>query len=136
MPRLQLKPSHDQALNRALFRQAFPVDHWVGDHHAFWVLWDGPTPAGFCSAVHLVRDNTVFLSSAGVFAPYQGRGLQRRLIQARLRWARRLGATTAVTYVRHSNPVSLVNLLRTGFQIYSPQVNWAGRDVWYLQRAP
>ncbi len=57
-----------------------------------------------------------FLSRAAVVARYQGFGVQRAMIKARLRWAKREGAPTVVTYTDlHAYP-SIINLLRCGFK--------------------
>ena len=133
-PDLSLRISHDVALNRTLFARGLPGDEWVGDHHTFWIAWAGDEPAGFCSAFVIARDRTAFFSSAVVFRAYRGRGMQRAMVQRRLAWSGRHGATTAVTYVQRDNYPSLVNLLRCGFALFEPAVWWAGRTALYLQR--
>lgn len=55
------------------------------------------------------------LRGCQVARKYRGRGLQRRLLRARLRWARRHGMRTVRTYVAVDNAPSLVNVLRAGF---------------------
>jgi GNAT superfamily N-acetyltransferase len=109
-----------------------PGDAWVGDHHAFWVLTKADEVCGFCSAVLIAKDATVFLSSAVVFPAHQGHGLQRRMITRRVTWARQQGATHLVTYTLPHNWQSVTSLLRTGFQRFVPEHNWAGK-VWYFR---
>jgi ribosomal protein S18 acetylase RimI-like enzyme len=130
---VRLAVSRDRELNRALFARGLPGCHWVGDHHTFWVAWDGPTPVGFCSAVPL-GDGSCFLSSAAVFAGARGAGLQRRMVRLRLAWAARHGQSVCVTYATRENFRSIANLIRCGFHFYEPAVNWAGRAVVYLRR--
>ena len=131
---MRLKQSRDILLNRALFKRGMPGDLWVGDHHTFWIAYDGETPVGFCSAVYIERDKTAFLSSAVVFAAARGTGLQRRMVRVRRAWAARQGAAHIVTYVVEDNYASLVNLLRCGFRFYTPSEPWAGKRSIYLQR--
>lgn len=131
---IRLRISHDATLNKALFARGLPGDLWCGDHHTFWVAWDGETPVGFCSAVLLPRERGAFLSSAVVFRAYRGRRIQRDMIRTRLRWARRHGAEHVVTYTAKENWESAKSLLVTGFKAYEPGVQWAGR-AWYFQRA-
>ena len=125
--------SRDHELNRALFARGLPGDRWVGDHHTFWVAWQGATPVGFCSAV-MLGDGSCFLSSAAVFPGFRGAGLQRRMVRVRVQWATRHGQTVCLTYATRENFRSLANLVRCGFHFYEPAVNWAGRAVMYMRR--
>lgn len=129
---IRLRISHDLALNKSLFSRGLPWDLWCGDHHTFWVAWDHDEPAGFCSAVLLPRESGAFLSSAVVFRAYRGRRIQRQMIRTRLRWAQRHGAAHVVTYTARDNWESIKSLLTTGFRVYEPDVQWAGR-AWYFQ---
>ncbi len=45
----------------------------------------------------------------------RGKGLQKRLIKARVVWARKLGAVSISTYAYVGNAPSLISLLRCGF---------------------
>ena len=127
--------SPDTAANMALFRRGFHEDEWVGDHHTFWrVETTGGEVAGFCSAVVVPGESTVFLSSACVFRAYRGANLQRAMIRHRLRWAKRRGVTAVLTYTVEKNWPSAANLLREGFRVYEPAYPWVGK-AWYFQRA-
>lgn len=55
------------------------------------------------------------------------------MINARVQWAREIGAESCVTYTRYDNHPSIVNLLRCGFKFYVPDYKWAG-DVHYFRR--
>jgi len=134
--RFRFRLSRDVVRNRETYRRGFYGDEWVGDHHAFWMVesCDGEL-AGFCSAVRLANDATVFLSSAYVFRPFRGRGLQRAMIRHRTAWAKRGGAKAVITYTVEGNWPSAASLLKTGFRPYEPAWPWVGR-AWYFQRAP
>lgn len=57
-----------------------------------------------------------------VVSPHaRGRGLQQRLIRARVAWARKQGAQTLETYASIENTASLVSLLKCGFRPKSEQ---------------
>lgn len=131
---ISLRISRDLDYNKALYARGLPDDPWVGDHHTFWVARtpDGE-PVGFCSAVFLPHETGIFLSSAVVFRAFRGSGLQRRMIQRRLAWAKRHGATHAVTYTIVGNWPSVASLLRCGFHAYDPHWAWVGR-AWYFKR--
>ena len=81
--------------------------------------------------------HVVYFDRAGVAPLARGRGLQRRLIRARLGWARSEGATHAVTYTAPHNIKSSNNLIRCGFRMYSPRKPWAGvpgASLYWLRR--
>jgi GNAT superfamily N-acetyltransferase len=56
---------------------------------------------------------------AGVHEEYRGRGLQKRLIRARVRHAKRIGWKYAITYTI-DNPPSENSLIGCGFKRYAP----------------
>lgn len=55
------------------------------------------------------------LSYSHVAADHRGHNLQRRLISARVQYARRKGGVKVETYAWAENTPSLVNLLKSGF---------------------
>lgn len=67
---------------------------------------------------------TMYLCRAGVIPGYRGRGIQKRLIRARLAKARALGNTHAITDCTTENPASARSLIAAGFRPYWPQVPW------------
>lgn len=103
---------------RELHALAFPEDAWVGDDHTFWIAKDHEGRAvGFCSAIYRPDRQSVFLSRAAVMECAKGTGLQRRMIRARLRWARSIGAPRAHTYTTLKNYPSMLNLIKCGFRL-------------------
>ena len=130
-----LRPTDDVDEIRRLHELALPGDKWVGDDHAFWILRDDAGEAlGFCSAIHWVERNQVFLSRAAVASACRGAGLQRRMINVRLAWAMRQNAAEVVTYTTLKNYESMINLLRCGFRFYYPASMWCGNDVHYFKK--
>lgn len=97
-----------------------------------WVCYhDDGTPVAYCTACD-IGHGAVFLSSAGVLPCARGAGLQRRMIRARIQWARTMGASTVITYTVYDNYASIVNLLKCGFEFYTPHYRWVGKDVHYF----
>lgn len=109
------------AVVRALHALTFPLDEWVGDDRTFWLVRKDGLNVGFAAAMYQPGTNLVSLDRAGVLPYVEGSGLQRRLIRARLRWARKLGARAAITYISQRNYQSMVNLLKCGFRFYAPE---------------
>ena len=132
--KLKISQIEDEEEARELHELSFPGDSFPGAHHTYWVARDEQKKlAGFASA--LITDyGACFLSRAAVAAQYQGRGLHKRLIRHRLRWAKRQGASYACTYTVAKNYPSILNLLGCGFRFYEPDEFWAGQSMHYLRK--
>lgn len=102
---------------KALYGAALPPTTWRHDDHEHWLAQDeAGHVAGFCSAVYWPEIDCVFLSAAGVVKDARGAGLQRRLIDVRVRWAQKQGAKFVVTYCALDNYASMMNLFKRGFR--------------------
>ena len=107
-----------------IHRLAFPCDHWPGDAHEYWIATDeSGHVVGICSCVFWEDIQVVYLSRAAVIKRAQGYGLQRRMIRARVNWARQQGARFICTYCARKNYASMVSLLKSGFRFHVPK-NW------------
>jgi GNAT superfamily N-acetyltransferase len=119
---------------RQLHSLSFKWDEWVGDDHTFWVAHRDGELVGFASAILWQHLNVVFLSRCAVVKSAKGAGVQRHLVRARVRWAKRLQVDAVETYVLLKNYGSMVNLLRCGFRFYRPKKMYVGSRVHYLRR--
>lgn len=129
-----IKQTKNIALVQELHSRLFPDDSWVGDHHTFWIATDmSGVPVGFASAVHREDLDYVFLSRAGVDKSASGQGLQRRLIRARIAWAKKRGVSKIITYTSLKNYPSIINLLACGFRFDKPKAEYVGSDVHYFK---
>ncbi len=86
------------------------------------------SPCAFAGAKTIDGGGSIYLARAGVLPYARGQGLQRRLIQVRLRWGRSIGATSAITYTLANNLASTNNLIRCGFVRYDPENPWVTTD--------
>jgi len=111
-------------------------DKWPGDDHTYWLLTNGKQNVGFTSAVFRPEKGYVYLSYAIIMPHTEVKGLQRKLIQHRLRWGKRQGAFYAVTYTLLHNYPSIINLLRCGFKFAEHPRGWCGygSDVHYFEK--
>lgn len=120
----------------ALNRECFPSDskpEW--QKYDIWLLLgDDDDPAGF-AAGHMHSADEYRLDRCGITEIYQGRNLQRRLLQVRLRHAARHGATYVTTYTVGTNYPSASNLCDVGFRLYQPERRWAGKRHLYWRRS-
>ncbi len=126
------------AIIGSLDKEIFPCDRRVAMKSldvAYWLARVDNTPAGFSAAKFLPETNLVYLLRAGVLPTFRGRGIHDKLIDVRLRWARRLGATSVITYTLTDNVSSSNNLFDHGFRLYRPQTPWAGELANYWIRS-
>lgn len=117
MPKYRIARVADSTEMYEIHKMAFGGDPWPGDDHEFWVAYDKHGGvAGFASAVEIMA-GVVELSRCAVVLKHRGKGLQQKLIAARLKWANQEGAVTVVTHVEQYNYPSLVALLKAGFKL-------------------
>ncbi|MGJ7506779.1 GNAT family N-acetyltransferase [Variovorax sp. GT1P44] len=120
----------------ALHVLTFPADaHEPYDCGWWWLAYDeNNEPVAFAGMrASLSEDDGAYLSRCGVLPGHRGRGLQRRLLRARLSYARRLEAKVVIT-TTYCNPRSGNNLIKAGFSLYDPTAPWGseGTNYWRL----
>ena len=101
------------------------------------IVWCGKKFAGFCGINPPVgAGRPSFLVRAGVMADHRGHGLQKRLIDVRLKYARKMGWKRACTYTLCTNAPSANSLINRGFKVYNPPYKWGSdnNDVIYWIR--
>lgn len=93
-----------------------------GDDIAWWLAWDGAAAVGFAGVRPSVHGdgNGAFMISAGVTPSHRGKGIQKQLIRARVRWARKRGIGWIWTYTHSGNNASMRSLIRCGFLPWRP----------------
>jgi GNAT superfamily N-acetyltransferase len=110
-----------------LYCQFFPGIGRPSAETIWWVAVHGDEIAGFASVKRYAgksHPDALFMSSAGVLAGHRGHGLHKRLIRARVRWAKRKGITRVFTYTMPDNAHSIASLVACGFRIFVPEVPW------------
>lgn len=117
-------------LDSRLFAESERVERI--EESAWWIGWDEKgTPVAYAGARLMPTAKSVFLSRAGVLPEARGYGLQRRMINLRVQWARKVGATRVITYTHPENIISSNNLIKCGFLLYTPDWAWAGEEFLY-----
>src|SRR5678809_912432 len=91
----------------------------------WWIAHEGPNELGYAGALHDVDTNDLFLNRAGVLPEARGHGLQRKLIRARVRYARAHLMRSCYTYTVPFNVASSNNLIKCGFILWRPACPWA-----------
>ena len=122
-----------QSLIVFLQKKILPADvPYQPDRGHWWVAYaeDGK-PVGFAGLVRSTRwTDTGYLCRAGVMDGFTGHGLQKRLISARIKQARKLGWNWLITDTTR-NPASSNSLINAGFKIYQPGQPWGFRNAIY-----
>lgn len=101
----------------------------------WWLVYADDVAVGFAG----IRDATTepeasFLCLAGVVPEHRGRGLQRRLIHARVQRARQLGKRAALSWVADWNVRSANNLVAAGFRLYWPAQRFGDKETVYFRK--
>lgn len=103
-------------LINALDATCFPQDKLFNKDACFWwIVYVNGVAMGFAGL--RPEDESGFLCRAGVCTKASGLGLQRKLIDARMRYAKRVGMKKVETYVADWNFKSIANLIRAGLRI-------------------
>lgn len=91
----------------------------------WWIVVDNGCVVGYAGICPSWQwENAGYLCRAGVLASHRGQGLQRKLIQKRINWAKKLGWKWVVTDTTE-NMHSSNNLIACGFKLYQPKNPWA-----------
>ena len=100
----------------------------------WWIAYDAGNAIGFAG---LTRTNSWtdcgYLCRAGVLETHQGRGLQKRLIKARIAQAKKLKWNWLITDT-HVNPASSNSLIKCGFKLFEPTAPWAFKTSLYWRK--
>jgi len=102
------------------------------DRGHWWIAYaEDDKPVAFAGLVRSARwTDTGYLCRAGVLDEYTGNGLQKRLILARIKQARKLGWNWLISDTTN-NPPSANSLINAGFKIYKPGSPWSFRNAIY-----
>lgn len=106
------------ALEKRIFPHDIPTE--TPDRLYWWLVFHKDEVVGY-AALDCRGGTRGFLAKCGVLPRWRGYGIQKRLIQARERYARRLGLLRVTTYARHDNFASLNSLARLSYKMYRPK---------------
>lgn len=84
----------------------------------WWLAELEGAPVGYAGIKLIPGEGKAFLCRAGVVEAARGKGLQKRLIRVRTRFAKSQGVLRCYTYVKDSNLASMRSLLSCGFRPY------------------
>lgn len=100
----------------------------------WWVALVGKDAAGFAALTP--GDDYGYLSAAAVLRKFRGRGIQRKLIKARIDEARRRKWDRVVSYTYNDNVASANSLIDCGFRRFAPARPWDNPKLVQYWRLP
>ena len=112
------------AMHKGVFGATAPlICPWDPKVHAWFAHDDiGSVPVAFATLIE--SDDEGYLNRCVVTPAHRGRGLQKRLIRARERFARKAGLARLVSDCT-DNPTSAASLAACGFETFTPVEPWA-----------
>jgi GNAT superfamily N-acetyltransferase len=131
--KVDIRNSSHVSVIKHLQKEILPSDNlYKPDHGHWWVAYtEAEKPVAFGGLVRsMVWTDTGYLCRSGVLDEYTGHGLQKRLIQARIKQAKKLGWNWVITDTT-DNPASANSLINSGFKIYTPGNPWSFRNAIY-----
>ena len=96
----------------------------------WWVILDKNKIIAYCGCLY--SQGICIFVRAWVDKKYRGKGLQKRLINVRMRGAKRNFCYTVITYTTPDNYASANNLIRRGFKMYNPEYQYGGSTMLYF----
>jgi GNAT superfamily N-acetyltransferase len=120
------------ALTR-LQKQCLPHDDLTLTTSGYWwlVYSEEGIPVAFAGLIRSSRwSDCGYLCRAGVVPNCRGQGIQKRLIQVRVRQARALKWNWLVTDT-YENPASANSLIAKGFKMFDPTKPWGADKTLY-----
>ena len=123
-----------ELLNK-LQKECLPYDTLYNAKEGWWwVAYENDVPCGFAGLVCSSRWlDCGYLCRSGVIRTFRGRGLQKRLIRAREKMARRVGFNWLITDTT-DNPPSSNSLIALQYRLFNPSSPWAGRHSLYWRK--
>lgn len=120
---------------KRLQQECLPVDELYDVRNGYWwIAYYKHIPVGF-AGLSVVKSwpGAGYLCRSGVIHVFRGKGLQKRLIRVRARFAKELGLEYLISDT-HLNPASANSLIACGFKTYNPESPWAFDDSIYWMR--
>jgi len=104
------------------------------DAGAWWLALDDGLPVAFAGLVPSTRwGDCSYLCRAGVLESHRGRGIQKRLIGVREKYAREVGHRWLITDTT-GNPASSNSLISCGFRLFHPSRPWGPDRALYWRK--
>jgi RimJ/RimL family protein N-acetyltransferase len=112
--------------------EVFPGCEWeFKENRDWWVITIKNKIIAYCGSLY--SDNVCLFVRAWVDKKYRGKGLQRKMINTRIKAAKNY-AECIVTYCTPNNYSSANNLIKCKFLLHNPHYKYAGEGMLYFKR--
>ena len=131
----EMSQSTEQAI-RFLQKECLPLDTVLSPKNGWWwIAYCDGRLAGFAAMLQSSKiPEAVYLARAGTLEAVRGLGLQKKLIRERLKFAKDLGMTQAITDTT-DNVASANALIATGFRLFDPDDPWGLPNTLYWRKS-
>ena len=131
----EMSQTTEQAI-RFLQKECLPLDTVLSPKVGWWwIAYCDGRLAGFAAMMQSSKTpEAVYLARAGTLEAFRGRGLQKKLIRERLKFAKDLGMTQAITDTT-DNVASANALIATGFRMFDPDDPWGLPNTLYWRKS-
>jgi GNAT superfamily N-acetyltransferase len=131
----EMSQTTEQAI-RFLQKECLPLDTVLSPKVGWWwIAYCDGRLAGFAAMMQSSKTpEAVYLARAGTLEAFRGRGLQKKLIRERLKFAKDLGMTQAITDTT-DNVASANALIATGFRMFEPDDPWGLPNTLYWRKS-
>ena len=131
----EMSQTTEQAI-RFLQKECLPLDTALSPKVGWWwIAYCDGRLAGFAAMMQSSKTpEAVYLARAGTLEAFRGRGLQKKLIRERLKFAKDLGMTQAITDTT-DNVASANALIATGFRMFEPDDPWGLPNTLYWRKS-
>lgn len=99
------------------------------ENRDWWVIEKNGEIIAYCGCIY--TEGICIFNRAWVHKKYRGIGIQKKMIDARLK-AAKSSCNVAITYTTFDNVPSANNLIKSGFILYNPLYAYAGNDKLYF----
>lgn len=104
------------------------------ENNYVWLAYVDDEVAGFATMKKISGMSYGYLERVAVLKKYRGKGIQKKLIDVRVKYARSQGWKGVLTYTTPDNYPSVNSLMHRGFSMYWPEWCWAGKEMLYFKR--
>ena len=119
-----------QVMDKNIF---FGCNNEFQTNREWWVFLDKRGKIGaYCGSIY--SEGICIFIRAWVKKQYRGKGMQKKLINIRLRAAKTKQCTVSITYTTKDNYPSVNNLISKGFKFYFPQYAYGGKEMLYWSK--
>lgn len=131
--KIKIKQSQNWGAALLIHQEMMPTDEFdLRSNSILWLAYVDDEPVGYATAVPNMEESFYFLSGCAVLSKVAGNGIQKKLIKARERHAKKAGIAKLITYTVVDNPKSINSLISQGFKSYTPAYKWVGNQLyWY-----